>query len=70
MIYLCSDGFADQFGGPRGKKFRAGSLVRLFAELSQLPLAEQKEKLESRYNEWKDDLEQVDDVVIIGIKII
>lgn len=69
MIYLCSDGFADQFGGPQGKKFRARNLAELFVEFSPLPAGQQGRMLEEKYRGWKVDLEQVDDVVVLGIRI-
>lgn len=69
LIYLFTDGFADQFGGPKGKKFKYNRLNSLFLAISELPLAAQQMELESKFNEWKGHLEQVDDICIIGIKI-
>ncbi len=69
MIYLYTDGYADQFGGPKGKKFKYKQLNELLFSIKQKPLASQKEILESTFNNWKRDLEQVDDVCVIGIKI-
>lgn len=68
-LYLYTDGYADQFGGPKGKKFLYKKLNQLIADHVHLPLKEQKEKLENEFERWKGDLEQVDDVLIIGIKI-
>ena len=69
MLYLYTDGYADQFGGPKGKKFKYKTLNELLVSISDLPTAEQKEKLNSVFEEWRGNLEQVDDVCIIGIRI-
>lgn len=68
MVYLFSDGMADQFGGPAGKKFKYAALKNLFLEVNNNTLEEQKRIIEARFLEWKGDLEQVDDVMIIGLK--
>ncbi|MFP4488737.1 MAG: YfiR/HmsC family protein [Bacteroidales bacterium] len=67
-LYMFSDGFGDQFGGPRGKKFMVKNLKRKFVELSPLPMLEQGERLNEIFEAWKGDQPQVDDVVIIGIR--
>ena len=69
IILLYTDGFADQFGGPKGKKFKYKQLKEILIENNHLPLHEQKEKLMTVFEIWKGDLEQVDDVCVIGIKI-
>jgi serine phosphatase RsbU (regulator of sigma subunit) len=69
MIYMFSDGYADQFGGPNNKKFRYASLKEIFIKVHQLPLQKQKQNLENRFNEWKGDSGQIDDVLIIGFRI-
>lgn len=68
-IFILTDGFADQFGGEKGKKFKYKPLKELLFEISSLSPEEQKRKLESALKNWKGDLDQVDDVSIIGIKI-
>ncbi|MGZ4098663.1 MAG: 7TM diverse intracellular signaling domain-containing protein [Bacteroidia bacterium] len=68
-IYLFTDGYGDQFGGPKGKKFKFRKLEEKLLEVNRLPLADQKEILEKTFNDWKGNLEQVDDVLVIGIKI-
>ena len=68
-LYLYTDGFADQFGGPKGKKLKKENLIALLDKVKGLPMDVQKQKLETNFNEWKGDLEQIDDVLIIGIKI-
>ncbi|MGZ3921725.1 MAG: tetratricopeptide repeat protein [Bacteroidia bacterium] len=69
MIYLVTDGYADQFGGPKGKKFRYKQLEEALQSVSDLPVEEQREILDKRFEDWKGQLEQVDDVLIIGIKV-
>jgi serine phosphatase RsbU (regulator of sigma subunit) len=69
MLYLYTDGYADQFGGPNGKKFKYKPLEKLLHEISELPVDEQKSVLENKFTEWKGDLEQVDDVLILGIRL-
>lgn len=68
-VFLFTDGFADQFGGPKGKKFKYKQLKELLVSNSNLSLEKQKQKLEKTFVEWSGELEQVDDVCIIGIKI-
>jgi len=69
ILLIYTDGFADQFGGPKGKKFKYKQLKENLVANHHLPLIEQKEKLVSVFEKWKGDLEQVDDVCVIGIKI-
>ncbi len=68
-LYLYTDGFADQFGGPKGKKFKYKQLNELLLSNSNQSLQLQKETLETSFKNWKGSLEQVDDVLIIGVKI-
>lgn len=68
-VYLFSDGYADQFGGPKGKKFKYNQLKELLHKNYLLPIEEQKEQLAKAFDSWKGDLEQVDDVVIIGVRV-
>ena len=68
-LYLYTDGYADQFGGPKGKKFKYKQLEELLLSISNLPLKEQAGILNAKFEEWKGALEQVDDVLIIGIKV-
>lgn len=69
MIYTCSDGYADQFGGAAGKKFMVKQLKALFVELSTLPLHEQKARLAETLKIWMGTHEQLDDVLVIGVRI-
>lgn len=69
LFYLMTDGLPDQFGGPKGKKFKYKQLQELLMVNSMMSLNEQKEILFQQFTAWKGDLEQVDDVTIIGIRI-
>ena len=68
-LYLYTDGYADQFGGEKGKKFKYKQLNELLIENSSLELYTQVELLDQKFTYWKGNLEQVDDVLIIGLKI-
>ena len=68
-IYIFSDGYADQFGGPKGKKFMAGSFRDLLKEISKLPIDKQRINLNQTIEEWRGNLEQVDDILVIGVKV-
>ena len=69
LIYLFSDGYPDQFGGPHDKKFKYSSLKDLLVRIHRKPMETQKKELERSFIRWKADSEQVDDVLLIGIKI-
>ncbi len=68
-LYFFTDGFADQFGGEKDKKFKYKPFKRLLIEISIKSMEEQKEIIQNTFNTWKGNLEQVDDVCIIGIKV-
>ncbi len=75
-LYLFTDGFADQFGGETvpgkqsgGKKFKYAKLKELLVTISAKNMQEQKSILENTFNEWKGNYEQVDDVLIIGVRV-
>lgn len=68
-FYLYSDGYADQFGGPKGKKFKYKQLEELLHSNCHLPPHQQLENLEERFNSWKGKLDQVDDITVIGYKL-
>ena len=70
IIYLFTDGFADQFGGPQGKKYKYRQLNEKLLAISDKPMAEQKKILEETFESWRGSLEQLDDVLIIGIKVL
>jgi ligand-binding sensor domain-containing protein/serine phosphatase RsbU (regulator of sigma subunit) len=69
VIYTLTDGFPDQFGGEKGKKFMGKNLRELLSQNAHLPMHEQKQLLENIFNNWRGNLEQVDDVTVIGVRV-
>jgi serine phosphatase RsbU (regulator of sigma subunit) len=69
LVYLSTDGYADQFGGPNGKKFMTKRLKDLLIEIHLRPIEEQMAIIDSTFQNWKGSFEQVDDVLLVGIKI-
>jgi serine phosphatase RsbU (regulator of sigma subunit) len=69
MIYMYSDGYADQFGGADHKKFKYTALKNMVLEICKLPLWEQRDKLEKRFLEWRGSQEQTDDVIVLGYRL-
>jgi ligand-binding sensor domain-containing protein/serine phosphatase RsbU (regulator of sigma subunit) len=69
QIYTLTDGFQDQFGGPKSKKFMVKNLREYVLSISHLPMQEQYQKFKETFTNWKGDIEQVDDVCVIGVKI-
>lgn len=69
ILYLYSDGYADQFGGPRNKKFKSKNFKKLLLECHQLQLEEQKQKIQYKFQKWKGHREQLDDVCVLGIRL-
>ena len=69
MVYLASDGYPDQFGGAYGKKFMAKKMKQFFKEIMHLPVPEQNNLINKEINNWKGSLEQVDDLLVIGVKV-
>ena len=69
QLYMFSDGLADQFGGPKGKKFMRKNFKKTLLKNAHLPMQEQKVILEETFGNWKGKEEQVDDIVVMGIKI-
>lgn len=69
MIYLFSDGYADQFGGPLGKKFKQKRFLHMLLNIHHLPSHKQKIEIEENFANWKGQVEQLDDVLIIGFRL-
>lgn len=69
LIYSFTDGFPDQFGGPRGKKYKYRQFKQFLLKIAEYEPHKQHELLLAEFQAWKDDLEQVDDVCIIGVKV-
>ncbi len=68
-IYIFSDGYVDQFGGEKGKKFKSKSFKSLLLSIQDQPMEEQKKIIDATFEKWKGSLEQIDDVCVIGVKI-
>lgn len=68
QIYLYSDGIVDQFGGPKNKKFMTKRLLQLISSHSNLPMVDQKEIIDNAILNWKLDYEQIDDILVMGLK--
>jgi len=68
-VYIFSDGYADQFGGPNGKKFMVNNFRNLLLSASLEPIEKQKAILDQTIEEWKGELEQVDDILVMGLYI-
>ena len=69
VIYTLTDGFSDQFGGSLGKKFMSKKLRELLSKNAHLPMEEQRTILENTFISWVGDLEQIDDVTLIGVRV-
>jgi serine phosphatase RsbU (regulator of sigma subunit) len=68
-IYIFTDGYADQFGGPKGKKFKYKQLEQVLVANHHLSMSKQKEALDKTFEDWKGILDQVDDVLVIGVRV-
>lgn len=68
-LYVFSDGFADQFGGPKGKKFKYRPFKQMLLSLNGLSPDRQMEKLKATFETCKGDFEQIDDVCVIGLRV-
>jgi ligand-binding sensor domain-containing protein/serine phosphatase RsbU (regulator of sigma subunit) len=69
LIYMFSDGYPDQFGGPMGKKFKMVRLRNLLRDVHELPMEEQYHHIKNTFNLWRDQHDQVDDVLFMGIRL-
>ena len=68
-IYMFSDGYPDQFGGPMGKKFKMVRLKNMLDSINKKPMSEQYEYIKNNFELWKSDMWQVDDVLFMGIRV-
>ncbi len=68
-FYIFTDGFADQFGGPKGKKFKYSQFEKILVTIATEPMEKQREILNETIESWKGELEQIDDICVIGVKI-
>jgi len=68
IIYMFSDGYVDQLGGPDRKTFKSGKFKQLLIDIHKKTLRDQKEILESQFEDWRSNIEQIDDIMIMGIR--
>jgi serine phosphatase RsbU (regulator of sigma subunit) len=68
-IYMYTDGYADQFGGPDCRKFKSGNVKKLLKEIHEKPMDEQYNYIKNTFESWKGSVGQVDDVLFMGIEI-
>jgi len=69
IIYMFSDGYPDQFGGPRGKKFKLDRVKNMLADVCDKPMEVQQEYVSKTFDEWRGKLQQVDDVLFMGVRL-
>ena len=69
IVYMFSDGYPDQFGGPRGKKFKMDRVKNMLADVCDKPMDDQHQYVAKTFSEWRGKLQQVDDVLFMGVKI-
>jgi serine phosphatase RsbU (regulator of sigma subunit) len=69
LVYIFTDGFSDQFGGDKGKKFKSANFKNFLLQIHQLPMQTQLLELTTMFGKWKGDLDQVDDVCVIGVRV-
>jgi serine phosphatase RsbU (regulator of sigma subunit) len=68
-IYLFSDGYPDQFGGEKGKKYKADNFKRFLLSIQDKDMEIQRTLLSEEFNRWKAGFEQVDDVCVMGVRV-
>ena len=69
MVYAFTDGFQDQFGGSEGKKFKKNRLRQCVISIGHLPAPQQSVEIRKEFLKWKGELEQVDDITVIGVRV-
>ena len=69
MIFMTSDGYPDQFGGDNNKKLLLGRFKKLLVEIAHKPCKEQKKEINNRLESWMGDTFQVDEIIVIGVRI-
>ncbi|MCK5846021.1 MAG: SpoIIE family protein phosphatase [Bacteroidales bacterium] len=69
IFYILSDGYIDQFGGEKGKKYMTKRFKKLILDIHEKPMADQREILWQNHIDWRGDIEQIDDIIVIGVKV-
>ncbi|MDP4934246.1 MAG: SpoIIE family protein phosphatase, partial [Salibacteraceae bacterium] len=67
-VYIFSDGYADQFGGPNGKKFKYSQFKKLLVDINEEPMVKQRDVLNTAIEQWIGEEEQIDDILVVGIR--
>lgn len=67
-VYIFSDGYADQFGGPNGKKFKYSQFKKLLVDINEEPMVKQRDVLNTAIEQWMGEEEQIDDILVVGIR--
>jgi PAS domain S-box-containing protein len=70
ILYMFTDGYIDQFGGKKGKKFKTINFRKLLMQIESNDLKQHEEEIKTQFHTWKGDLDQVDDVLVLGVKLI
>ena len=68
-LYMFSDGYVDQIGGPRGKTFRSKYFKELLLSISEMKMVDQYKTLEQTIEEWRGEKEQIDDILVMGLRV-
>jgi serine phosphatase RsbU (regulator of sigma subunit) len=68
-LYIFTDGYADQFGGEKGKKLMSAKFREMLQSIQSIPMPEQESYLRRHFEKWKGAHEQVDDVLVIGVRV-
>ena len=68
-LYMFSDGFVDQFGGPKGKKFMSLNFKKMILEMQSVPMKEQGDAMEKVLSDWMGNISQIDDILLMGLRI-
>ena len=68
-VYLFSDGYPDQFGGPKGKKYLKGKMKKYVLSIQNQSMQEQLASFENEFNSWKGSQDQIDDVCVMGLRV-
>ena len=69
MLHIFSDGYSDQFGGTRGKKYKTTNFKNFLLSIQENSMQKQLELLEAEFEKWRGSMEQIDDVCVIGLRI-
>ena len=69
IIYLFTDGYVDQFGGEKGKKYKSAQFKKFLLSINNNPMEKQKELIAQNFDQWRGNYEQIDDVCVMGVRV-